>query len=132
MDEKKENPEQRGNAATGPQQHTPQERPKRKPQIPAFDKNKPFTRSLRITTHEGNVVEIDDKTRLANVVQKMMKAGQRGVSVLDFPPGVRLSACIHKLRRWGAHIDTQRQKVASDPYGQRIAVYRFTQAKSPV
>jgi hypothetical protein len=28
----------------------------------------------------------------------------------------------------GVHIDTQRQKVLSDPFGQCIAVYRFKPA----
>jgi hypothetical protein len=128
MDQHKKNPDPSGNADSGLKDCTRQQRPKRKPHLPVFDKDKPFTRALRFTTHEGNVVVLDEDTRLADVVLRMVKAREQGVSVLDFPPGVRLSACIPKLRRLGVHFETQRRKVASDPFCQRIAIYRFKPA----
>jgi hypothetical protein len=65
----------------------------------------------------GRVVHLCENTRLCEVATKLVEAGVSGVSVVDFPIGVRISALVHQLRGLGLSI----------PYQAHRAVYRLTQ-----
>jgi hypothetical protein len=119
MPRRKESPEPRANAASGRATRTREERGNQTAQ------RRPFSKSLILRNGKGETIHITADTRLADVVLKLAAAGETGVSALDFPAGVRLGGLIFKLRRMGIGIETHRQKVAGDPFGMCIAVYRL-------
>lgn len=77
--------------------------------------------AFRVTS--GAVVEVSRNTRLGDALGKLVDSGESGISPLDFPPGVRLSGLIFKLRQMGVAIGRRRYKVPSDPFGAIVATY---------
>jgi hypothetical protein len=122
MSRRTKNPEPRGNAASGLGMRTREERAGQTAQWP------PPGKSIALRDGRGALVCIPADTRLADVAARLAAAGARGVSALDFPPGVRLGGLVFKLRRAGIGIETQRRKVEGDPFGMCIAVYHLTAA----
>ncbi|MGY6634841.1 MAG: winged helix domain-containing protein [Alkalilacustris sp.] len=50
------------------------------------------------------------KGREASVLDDLRKAGAQGVTPLEYPPGTRLSAYVHRLRGEGIPIETLRER----------------------
>jgi hypothetical protein len=76
---------------------------------------------------DGRIVHLFENTRLCDVATKLVEAGLNGISVADFPIGVRISALVHQLRGLSLSISTTRRLDKSDPYQAYRAVYRLTQ-----
>jgi hypothetical protein len=62
------------------------------------------------------IVEIDisgrlhRRTRADEVLDKLRRSGERGITATDFPPGVRLAAIIHRLKQRGHRIVTLHER----------------------
>lgn len=56
---------------------------------------------------DGDVKQLDG--RAAWMMQKLIEAGERGVTSLDLPTGVRVAHAVYLLRRDGFVISTKRE-----------------------
>lgn len=94
------------------------------PDLPEKQTSRQSEHSWRVVTKEGASFLIEAPGRLGWALTVLRKAGGRGVTTAELPPGLRWSAYIHKLRLLGVQIHTTRE-ANRGPMGGHHARYRL-------